>query len=60
MLGTRSGIRVFSTLSLLSTLLSISSLGRGLTVGAGGESRGGIESYIESDIVLEFVFNLLI
>ena len=69
-LGTRSRIRVSSILSLLSTLLSILSpslVGRGLTVGAGGESRGGAKSYIESDAVaglvagpLEFASNLLI
>jgi hypothetical protein len=69
-LGTRSRIRVFSILSLLSTLLTIlspSSAGKGSTIGVGGGSYKGTKSYIKSNIAakwaagpLEFAFNLLI
>jgi hypothetical protein len=69
-LGTRSKIRVFSILSLLSTLLTILSpslAGRGSTIGVGRGSHRGIKSYIESDAAarwvvgpLEFVSDLLI
>jgi hypothetical protein len=68
--GTRSKIKVSSMLFLLSILLSIlspSSVGRGLTVGAGRGSYEGAESYTESNVVarwaagpLEFASNLLI
>jgi hypothetical protein len=69
-LGTRSKIRVFSILSSLNTLSSILSpslAGRGLTVKVGRGSRRGAELYTESDAVarwavgpLEFASDLLI
>jgi hypothetical protein len=69
-LGTRSGIKVSSMLSLLNTLLTIllpSLAGKGLTIGAGGGSHRGIELCIKSDAAarwavgpLEFISDLLI
>jgi hypothetical protein len=69
-LGTRSKTRVssiLSSLSILLTILSPSSVGRGLTIGAGGGSYRGAELCIKSDAaarwavgLLEFASDLLI
>ena len=57
-MGTRSRIIVFSISLLLITLFSIlllSSVGGGLTTGAGGGPYGGVKSRIELDIAARLV-----
>ena len=61
-LGIRSGIIVFSMSLLLIMLFSISSLssvGGGLTVGAGKGSYRGIELYVELDVAVRLIVGLV-